>query len=89
MKMKIIMAILASIATTMTTTNPSLAGSKNAQATKYSTQQIVNKLKRKGTLKASTPAGIVCCTTWDSSKGTTGCASFDADSCPAGMFVGY
>ncbi len=26
--------------------------------------------------------GIACCTTWDSSKGGTGCASFEGSSCP-------
>jgi hypothetical protein len=31
----------------------------------------------------SDPAKIECCTTWNSSEGTTGCASFEGNTCPA------
>ena len=32
--------------------------------------------------RPSKPTAIACCTTWNSSEGTTGCASFEGDTCP-------
>jgi len=55
-------------------------------ATPSSLEQVLKRSPRKpsplGLSSNSVPAQIECCTTWNSAKGTTGCATFAGSTCP-------